>query len=92
MIDPLGPTIGCAITRECSRSPFLLPVLNPYPSQAVDVAMLKQTTMQNIMNIVMVLGFLAHGYATDEFQVTEERLGIYLPVRHDLFHPFLSVH
>ena len=44
--------------------------------------------MQNIMNIVMVLGFLAHGYATDEFQVTEERLGVYLPVRHSLFHFF----
>lgn len=42
--------------------------------------------MQNIMNIVMVLGFLAHGYATDEFQVTEERLGIYLPVSHPLLH------
>lgn len=29
----------------------------------------------------MVLGFLAHGYATEEFQVTPERLGVYLPVR-----------
>jgi len=52
--------------------------------------MLKQTTMQNIMNIVTVLGFLAHGYATEEFQVTEERLGIYLPVRHLSFHLLLS--
>ncbi|KAH8926115.1 Het-C-domain-containing protein [Atractiella rhizophila] len=30
----------------------------------------------------MVLGFLAHGYATGEFEVTEERLGVYLPVEH----------
>ena len=29
----------------------------------------------------MVLGFLAHGYATHEFEVTAERLGVYLPVR-----------
>ena len=29
----------------------------------------------------MALGFLAHGYATAEFEVTEERLGCYLPVR-----------
>ena len=28
----------------------------------------------------MALGFLAHGYATHEFEVTEERLGVYLPV------------
>jgi hypothetical protein len=33
-----------------------------------------------ILNLVMVLGFLAHGYATQEFEVTEERLGVYLPV------------
>ena len=30
----------------------------------------------------MALGFLAHGYATHEFEVTEERLGVYLPVRY----------
>jgi hypothetical protein len=29
----------------------------------------------------MALGFLAHGYATAEFEVTEARLGCYLPVR-----------
>lgn len=47
----------------------------------MDVAGLKSTTLQNILSIVMVLGFLAHGYVTDEFEVTEERLGVYLPVR-----------
>jgi hypothetical protein len=30
----------------------------------------------------MVLGFLAHGYATGEFEVTPERLGCYLPTEH----------
>jgi hypothetical protein len=30
----------------------------------------------------MVLGFLAHGYATEEFEVTKERLGCYLPTEH----------
>lgn len=38
--------------------------------------------MQNILTIVMVLGFLAHGYVTEEFEATEERLGVYLPVCH----------
>lgn len=50
--------------------------------QAIDVAGLKATSLQNILTIVMVLGFLAHGYVTDEFEATEERLGVYLPVRH----------
>jgi len=29
-----------------------------------------------------VLSFLAHGYATEEFEVTEERLGVYRPEEH----------
>lgn len=34
---------------------------------------------QTILNLVMGLGFLAHGYASGEFEVTDERLGVYLP-------------
>lgn len=30
----------------------------------------------------MVLGFLAHGYATGFFEITFERLGVYLPTEH----------
>ncbi|KAJ7778275.1 heterokaryon incompatibility protein HET-C [Mycena metata] len=37
---------------------------------------------QTIINLCMVLGFLAHGYATHEFEVTVERLGVYLPTEH----------
>lgn len=51
-------------------------------SQAMDVAGLSKLARQTIINLVMALGFLAHGYATDEFEVTEERLGVYLPVEH----------
>jgi hypothetical protein len=35
-------------------------------SQAVDVGALQKTNLQTILNVVMVLGFLAHGYATSE--------------------------
>ncbi|KAL7422224.1 hypothetical protein Q5752_002870 [Cryptotrichosporon argae] len=51
-------------------------------SQAVDVGALKKTNLQTILNVVMVLGFLAHGYVTAEFEVTSERLGCYLPTEH----------
>ncbi|KAJ3526948.1 hypothetical protein NM688_g8193 [Phlebia brevispora] len=51
-------------------------------SQAVDVAGLQKLPLQTIINLVMVLGFLANGYATHEFEVTEERLGVYLPTEH----------
>ncbi|KAF9450292.1 Het-C-domain-containing protein [Macrolepiota fuliginosa MF-IS2] len=51
-------------------------------SQAVDIASLKKVQLQTIINLCMVLGFLAHGYATHEFEVTPERLGCYLPTEH----------
>ncbi|KDR80036.1 hypothetical protein GALMADRAFT_242249 [Galerina marginata CBS 339.88] len=51
-------------------------------SQAVDIASLKKLQLQTILNLCMVLGFLAHGYATHEFEVTPERLGVYLPTEH----------
>ncbi|PPQ86627.1 hypothetical protein CVT25_006811 [Psilocybe cyanescens] len=51
-------------------------------SQAVDIASLKKLQLQTIINLCMALGFLAHGYATHEFEVTEERLGVYLPTEH----------
>ncbi|KAG1747356.1 Het-C-domain-containing protein [Suillus lakei] len=51
-------------------------------SQAVDIGTLKKVNMQTILNLVMVLGFMANGYATAEFEVTPERLGAYLPTEH----------
>lgn len=51
-------------------------------SQAVDIAGLKKLQLQTIINLCMALGFLAHGYATNEFEVTPERLGVYLPTEH----------
>ncbi|KAJ7158220.1 heterokaryon incompatibility protein Het-C-domain-containing protein [Mycena crocata] len=51
-------------------------------SQAVDIATLKKVPIQTILNLCMALGFMAHGYATAEFEVTEERLGVYLPTEH----------
>ncbi|KAF7316192.1 hypothetical protein MIND_00137400 [Mycena indigotica] len=51
-------------------------------SQAMDIAALKKVQPQTILNLCMVLGFLAHGYATAEFEVTFERLGVYLPTEH----------
>ncbi|TFK72137.1 Het-C-domain-containing protein [Pluteus cervinus] len=51
-------------------------------SQAVDIASLQKVPLQTILNLCMVLGFMANGYATNEFQVTAERLGVYLPTEH----------
>ncbi|KAK4662545.1 Glycine-rich signal peptide [Podospora pseudopauciseta] len=51
-------------------------------SQAVDVGSLKGVNAATIRIIVWVLSFMANGYATEEFEVTEERLGCYRPEEH----------
>jgi hypothetical protein len=51
-------------------------------SQAVDVGSLKGINAATIRIIVWVLSFMAHGYATEEFEVTDERLGVYRPEEH----------
>ncbi|KAL1837160.1 hypothetical protein VTJ49DRAFT_4190 [Mycothermus thermophilus] len=51
-------------------------------SQAIDVGSLKKINAATIRIIVWVLSFMANGYATEEFEVTEERLGVYRPEEH----------
>ncbi|KAI9821824.1 MAG: hypothetical protein M1827_002406 [Pycnora praestabilis] len=51
-------------------------------SQAVDVGTLKGVQSGTIRILVWVLSFLSFGYATGEFEVTEERLGVYRPEEH----------
>ncbi|KAL8961472.1 MAG: hypothetical protein Q9193_001980, partial [Seirophora villosa] len=51
-------------------------------SQAVDVGTLKGIQSGTIRILVWVLSFLSFGYATGEFEVTEERLGVYRPEEH----------
>ncbi|KII94013.1 hypothetical protein PLICRDRAFT_412726 [Plicaturopsis crispa FD-325 SS-3] len=51
-------------------------------SQAMDIAGLSKLTADTLVLVVSVLGFMTFGFATEEFQVTADRLGVYLPVEH----------
>ena len=51
-------------------------------SQAMDVGSLKGVQAGTIRILVWILSFLSFGYATAEFEVTEERLGVYRPEEH----------
>ncbi|KAJ3185480.1 hypothetical protein HDU87_000102 [Geranomyces variabilis] len=52
-------------------------------SQAIDVGTLgKGMPKASLLTLVAVLGFSEFGYATQEFEVTEERLGCYRPEQH----------
>ncbi|KAF2401462.1 heterokaryon incompatibility Het-C [Trichodelitschia bisporula] len=51
-------------------------------SQAVDVGTLKGVQADTIRVLVWVLSFMAFGYATEEYEVTSERLGVYRPEEH----------
>ncbi|KFY26413.1 hypothetical protein V493_04104, partial [Pseudogymnoascus sp. VKM F-4281 (FW-2241)] len=51
-------------------------------SQAIDVGSVKGVPAPTIRILVWILSFLSFGYATGEFEVTEERLGVYRPEEH----------
>ncbi|KAG6911350.1 hypothetical protein DXG01_001021 [Tephrocybe rancida] len=51
-------------------------------SQCMDIAGLSKLTADTLVLVVSVLGFVTFGFATEEFQVTADRLGVYLPVEH----------
>ena len=49
---------------------------------SMDVGSLKGIQAGTIRVLVWILSFLSFGYATAEFEVTEERLGVYRPEEH----------
>jgi hypothetical protein len=51
-------------------------------SQAVDVGTLKGVQAETIRILVWILAFMSFGYATGEFEVTADRLGVYRPEEH----------
>ncbi|PYH90268.1 heterokaryon incompatibility Het-C [Aspergillus ellipticus CBS 707.79] len=51
-------------------------------SQAMDVGTLKSLPADTIRILVWILSFMTFGYATLEFEVTSERLGVYRPEEH----------
>ncbi|CAZ81245.1 unnamed protein product [Tuber melanosporum] len=51
-------------------------------SQAVDVGALKYVEGPTVRLLLSILSFMTFGYATGEFEVTDERLGCYRPEEH----------
>lgn len=58
----------------------------------MDTAALKKAQPETIRLLVWLLSFLSFGYATAEFEVTSEKLGVYRPEEHiELVTPSLEV-
>jgi len=51
-------------------------------SQAMDVATLSKVQGATIRILIWILAFMSFGYATEEFEVTSERLGVYRAEEH----------
>lgn len=51
-------------------------------SQIMDVTMLQKAPEELLRAIVSILGFIEFGFATREFDITRERLGVYRPEEH----------
>lgn len=48
----------------------------------MDTGALKKAQPETVRILVWLLSFLGFGYATAEFEVTSERLGVYRPEEH----------
>ncbi len=76
---------ACFLTRRCTsmmiKRVYFGNWLRDY-SQAVDVGTLKGVQADTIRILVWVLAFMSFGYATAEFEVTADRLGVYRPEEH----------
>ncbi|RPD82107.1 heterokaryon incompatibility Het-C [Lentinus tigrinus ALCF2SS1-7] len=72
---------GATFTKEDVKRVYFGNWLRDY-SQAMDIAGLSKLSADTLVLIVSVLGFLTFGFATEEFEVTPDRLGVYLPVEH----------
>ncbi|KAI0830771.1 heterokaryon incompatibility protein Het-C-domain-containing protein [Trametes gibbosa] len=72
---------GAKFTKEDVKRVYFGNWLRDY-SQAMDIAGLSKLSADTLVLIVSILGFLTFGFATDEFEVTADRLGVYLPVEH----------
>ncbi|KAI1794001.1 Het-C-domain-containing protein [Ganoderma leucocontextum] len=72
---------GSKFSKEDVKRVYFGNWLRDY-SQAMDIAGLSKLSADTLVLIVSVLGFLTFGFATQEFQVTPDRLGVYLPVEH----------
>ena len=51
-------------------------------SQIVDVNALEKVPEPLLRAVISILGFVQFGYATGEFDITAERLGVYRPEEH----------
>lgn len=51
-------------------------------SQIMDVTAMQKVPEEVLRAIVSILGFMEFGYATKEFDITRDRLGVYRPEEH----------
>ncbi|KAG6846066.1 hypothetical protein H0H87_006430 [Tephrocybe sp. NHM501043] len=72
---------GAKFTKSDIKKVYFGNWLRDY-SQCMDIAGLSKLTADTLVLVVSVLGFVTFGFATEEFQVTADRLGVYLPVEH----------
>ncbi|KAI9057063.1 Het-C-domain-containing protein [Trametes sanguinea] len=77
----IGGAAGAKFTKEDVKRVYFGNWLRDY-SQCMDIAGLSKLSADTLVLIVSALGFLTFGFATGEFEVTADRLGVYLPVEH----------
>ncbi|KAH9486345.1 hypothetical protein JR316_0000409 [Psilocybe cubensis] len=74
-------TGGSKFTKSDIKKVYFGNWLRDY-SQAMDIAGLSKLSADTLVLVVSILGFMTFGFASQEFEVTADRLGVYLPVEH----------
>ncbi|KZW01792.1 heterokaryon incompatibility Het-C [Exidia glandulosa HHB12029] len=77
----MGSSGGKKFSKEDVKKVYFGNWLRDY-SQVMDIGGLSKLSADTLVMVVSVLGFLEFGFATEEFEVTPQRLGVYLPVEH----------
>ncbi|PPQ91780.1 hypothetical protein CVT25_000425 [Psilocybe cyanescens] len=72
---------GSKFTKSDIKKVYFGNWLRDY-SQAMDIAGLSKLSADTLVLVVSVLGFMTFGFASEEYEVTADRLGVYLPVEH----------
>lgn len=49
-------------------------------SQIADTSAFKFLNLDELLSILSIVGFLNFGYSGSEYEITSDRLGVYLPV------------
>ncbi|KAG8858283.1 hypothetical protein FRB96_005414 [Tulasnella sp. 330] len=79
--NPNGTVHGWQFEKEDVKRIYFGNWLRDY-SQIADTSAFSFLNLDELLSILSIVGFLNFGYSGSEYEITSDRLGVYLPVQH----------